>query len=289
MLAGRTKVGMGWAPCPPHAGLDPCRPPCASCPSLRPGRGAAQDGGAGPVTGAAHPRPARPRGCQLWQGDTGTPGVSRHGVTGIPRVPSCLRATTPSRPPLSPWGHNLSLVGPGAPPSLPMPCPRLHQGTGGDGDGMGQARGTGPRPFLCPPCSGMARHPLAPTSTRSSSHRRAVGGTGRGDRVTGEGDSILSEEDGTPHGTSASALGRDSPRCRARPGTPEWGRCWGLPRAPALAGGAGLEQGPHPHSRATLDGHRRGLGGGAQWGATGVLRQASPTRGRTCCGRVLSC
>lgn len=149
LLAGRIKVPMGWAPCSPwRAGSTP-----PNHPSLRQGQGVAQDGGAG------HPRRLLPG---WWlelhipvlpghRGDTGTAGVSQHGVTGTRGVPSCLWAPISSQAPLSPWGPS-------------RPCTR--------------------GPFLCPPCPGAVCHPPAPTSTRPH-HRRAAGRTGRRQGVRG--------------------------------------------------------------------------------------------------------
>lgn len=220
-------------------------------------------------------------------GDSGTPGVSQHGVTGILGVPSSPSTGTCSIPP-EPVGAQLVTSGDrGCPqPAHTVPGER---GPGGDRDrrgdreGMEQEWAAGPRPFLYPPCLGMVPHPLAPTSTRSLCHRRVTSGN-RGGQGKG----------------TASSLGRTGPPKARQPQAcegPPMGRCGGLPCAPTLAGG--LERGPptpsmqdsHPWNCAALGGHGRGLGvrgrsgvqhrgvqlgtegcGGAQWGAAGSLQ-----------------
>lgn len=169
-----------------------------------------------------------------------------------------------------------------------MPCPRLHQGTGGDRgrdrkeEGTGQKRGAEPRPFLSPHHAwgrfAIPQCPPAPGPRLTAGLWAVLEGD---DRVPGEGDSILSEKDRTPPTATQLPPWERTPPQGAEPNLgPQWGKCWGLPCAPTLTGRGGLERGPptlslhdpHPRSRATLGRDRRGLG----WGAVGVLQRGSP-------------
>lgn len=146
---------------------------------------------------------------------------------------------------------------------------------------MGQKRGAGPRPFLSPHhARGRFAIPQCPPAPgpRLTAGLWAVleGMTG----CQGKGTASSPRRTGPPPQQPSHHPGKGPPQGAEPNLGPQWGRCWGLPCAPTLTGGGGLERGaptlsshdPHRRSRATLGRDRRGLG----WGAVGVLQRGSP-------------